>query len=81
MLKATIPGKIRVPVKGHAIPNYRGNSITIAIKPVATIWLDNPPEHDERCCIVWSNGRRLVKFISKACPHHNKVECLTELAN
>lgn len=81
MIKASTPGKERGSAKGHVIPNYRHNSITISIKPIKNIFLDGPPEHDERCCIVWANGRRLIKFINKACPYHAKVECLVEKAS
>jgi hypothetical protein len=66
----------------HAIqPNYRHNGVTIAVRPVNDIWLDTPPEHNELCSIVWTRGRRLVKYISKACPHHGKVKCITEKAH
>jgi hypothetical protein len=58
----------------------RPNAITIAVRPIADIWLDAPPDHDEKCSIVWHRGRRLVKYINKACPHHAKVPCIREAA-
>ena len=82
MPTATVPIE-RAPDKANRHKpqtNYRHNSITIAVRPITDIWLDAPPEHDERCSVVWTRGRRLVKFISKACPYHGKVKCITERA-
>lgn len=83
MLKGTIPGRIREPTEGnrYSVQPIRQNSIVISIKPIADIYLDGPPEHDERCSIVWTNGRRIVKYISRACPYHCKTKCLVEAAN
>lgn len=82
-IQATTPGKVRVPVKGNPHPNYpfRQNSIVISIRPLMDIYLDGPPEHDEKCSIVWKGNKRYVKFISRACPYHRFTECLVEQAN
>lgn len=75
MKQATIPKSY-----GSGVQPIRQNAIKISIKPLANIYLGGPPEHDERCCIVWTPKGRMVKFISRACPYHAKVECLVEQA-
>lgn len=80
MLKATTPGKERTARIAKPYP-IRANAIVISIKPLTDIYLDDRPDHNEQCCIVWENGKRKIKFISRACPNHRFTECLVEQAN
>jgi hypothetical protein len=65
--------------KSYAFSNaYHRNRQLMRVKPIMDIFLSERPEHDEICSIVWTGGKRKIKYINRACPYHRRVECIIE---